>query len=116
MKTQGGIVKLTTITVSYGETQSLPEYSNVKPQITLGATLDEGDDPAQAEAYLWQLAKDSVHAQIDLALEANGRPAKHSTEPRYQILQTRRNMWRKPDDAPDLPRIVGLSPHVAAHL
>jgi hypothetical protein len=48
-------VKITQITVSYGETQSLPEYSNVKPNVTLTATLDPTDSPEQAEAALWTI-------------------------------------------------------------
>jgi len=86
-------MKLTQITITYGETQSLPEYSNVKPAITLAATLDQDDDPAEVEALLWQHAKESVHSQVDLALEANGRPAKYSAEPRYQVMQTYWNEW-----------------------
>jgi hypothetical protein len=84
---------ITQITVSYGETQSLPEYSNVKPNVTLTATLDEGDSPEQAEAALWTLAKQSVHEQIDLALELNGKAAKYSAESRYQVMQTYWNEW-----------------------
>lgn len=86
-------MKITQITVSYGETQSLPEYSNVKPNLTLTATLDESDDPTEAEALMWQHAKLHVHEQIDAALEANGKPAKYSTEPRYQVLYTYWNDW-----------------------
>lgn len=86
-------MNITQITVSYGETQSLPEYSNVKPNITITATLDEGDDEIAIEAALWQHAKAAVHAQIDAALEANGKPAKYSTEPRFQVLRTYWNQW-----------------------
>lgn len=86
-------MRITQITVSYGETQSLPEYSNVKPNLTLTATLAENDDPSEAEALMWQHAKLHVHEQIDLALEANGRPAKYSTEPRFQVLRTYWNQW-----------------------
>lgn len=106
-------MKLTQITVSYGETQSLPEYSNVKPSLTLTATLDEGDDPARAEAHLWELAKTSVHEQVDAALEANDRAAKYSTEPRYQVMQTYRNHWRSKDDPPALPPLVVILPNEA---
>lgn len=84
---------ITQITVSYGETQSLPSYSNVKPNLTLTATLDEGDDPAEAEALLWQHAKESVHAQIDLALEANDQAAKYDPAPRFQVMKTYWNQW-----------------------
>lgn len=86
-------MKITEITVGYAAVQSLPEYSNVKPSLTLTATLDEGDDPAEAEALLWHHAKDAVHAQVDLALEANDRAAKYSTDPRYQVMKTYWNQW-----------------------
>jgi len=86
-------VKLTQITVSYGVTQSLPQYSNVKPAITLTADLEDGDSPAVVEANLWQWAKDAVHHQVDLALEANDQAAKYSTEPRYQVMKTYWNEW-----------------------
>jgi hypothetical protein len=84
---------LTQITVSYGGTQSLPEYSNCKVNISLTATIDPDDDPADAEAVLWAHAKESAHAQIDGALEANDIAAKYSTEPRYQVMQTYWNQW-----------------------
>jgi len=84
---------ITQITVSYGETQSLPEYSNVKPNLTITATLDEGDSPGEVEQLLWNEAKAAVHAQIDFALEANGKPAKYDPAPRYQVLRTYWNQW-----------------------
>ena len=79
---------ITQITVSYGETQSLPEYSNVKPNITITATIEEGDDPTAAELALWEHAKQQVHEQIDLALEGSGMAAKYSDEPRFQVQRT----------------------------
>lgn len=81
-------MNITQITVSYGETQSLPEYSNVKPNITITATLDAGEDVAIVEAQLWEHAKEAVREQIDQALEASGKAARYSTEPRYQVLRT----------------------------
>jgi hypothetical protein len=86
-------MQITQITVSYGETQSLPEYSNVKPNITITATLDAGDTPETVEAELWYHAKAAVHAEIDAALERNGRPAKYDPAPRYQVLRTYWNQW-----------------------
>jgi len=86
-------MKLTQITVSYGVTQSLPSYSNTKPAITLTADLESGDDPAAVEAALWEHARQAVHAQVDLALEANDQAAKYSTEPRYQVMKTYWNEW-----------------------
>lgn len=86
-------MNITQITVSYGGTQSLPEYSNTKVNLILTATLDEGDDPAVAEAELWALAKAHAHEQIDLALEANDRAAKYDPAPRYQVVKTYWNQW-----------------------
>src|SRR5262245_34880619 len=79
-------MKPTSITVSFGRTQSLREYSNIKPAITLSADLEDGDDPEACRAELLEQARTFVEEQIDLALEADGTPAKFSTAPRYKIL------------------------------
>lgn len=102
-------MKLTQITVSYGETQSLPDYCNIKPQLTLTAVLDDADDPQGVELYLWEQAKAAVHAQVDAALEANDRPAKHDPGPRYQVLRT---YWDRYYDrgTPEPPRLVVIFP------
>ena len=82
-------MRITQVTVSYGETQSLPQYSNVKPQLSLTAELEPGDDPETAKAALWATAIADVREQIDLALEANGRRAKHDqVSPRYQVMRS----------------------------
>lgn len=104
-------MKLTQITVSYGVTQSLPEYSNVKPQATFTATLDDGDDPYEVESQLWDLARHAVHTQVDNALEANDRPAKYSTEPRYQVMRTAHERYRRPDDPPNPPKLLVILPN-----
>lgn len=103
-------MKITQITVSYGETQSLPEYSNVKPNLTVTAVLDERDNPAAVEAMLWEQAKESVHAQIDAALEANDKAAKYSDEPRYQVMRTYWNQWdHRGEEKP--PQFVVILPN-----
>ena len=51
-------MKITQVTVSYGETQSLPEYSNVKPHLSLTAEIEPQDDPTQIEFELWAWARD----------------------------------------------------------
>lgn len=104
-------MKITQITVSYGETQSLPEYSNFKPALTLTATLDADEGAAVAEAALWQLAKQAVHAQVDLALEANGKAAKYDPAPRYQIMRTYWDRYDRPRDEPEPPKIVIVLPN-----
>lgn len=107
-------MQITQITVSYGETQSLPEYSNVKPLLSITATLDEGEDVAIVEAQLWEHAKDAVHAQIDAALEANDKAAKYSTEPRYQVMQTYWNEWDHPGQEKP-PQYVIILPNTINH-
>lgn len=104
-------MNITQITVSYGETQSLPEYSNVKPSITITATLDPGEKPETAEAELWFHAKQAVHAQIDLALEANDRAAKYDPAPRYQVMRTYNDAYGPNRDKPKVPIIVVVLPN-----
>jgi len=82
-------LKLTTITVSYGETASLPDYSNTKPHITYTAELGPDDDPAQIESALWQQAQDAVRARIDDALELHGKPAMYDPAPRCQVIKSK---------------------------
>jgi len=103
-------LNITQITVSYGETQSLPEYSNVKPSLTLTAVLDDGDDAQAVEANLWTQAKNAVREQVDLALEANGKAAKWSGEPRYQVMQTYWNQWDHRGET-ELPQYVIILPN-----
>ena len=103
-------VNITQITVSYGETQSLPEYSNVKPAITLTAVLNDGDDLALVEGELWTQAKNAVREQIDLALEASNIPAKWSGEPRYQVLKTRTSSYYERGKI-ELPKLVTIIPN-----
>jgi hypothetical protein len=103
-------MQITQITVSYGETQSLPEYSNVKPSITLTAVLNDGEDTVTIEAELWQHAKTAVREQIDLALEVNNIPAKYSTDPRFQVLKTRSVSYYDRDKI-ELPKLVAIIPN-----
>lgn len=102
-------MKLIQMTISYGQTQSLPEYSNVKPLISLTATLDEDDDPVAIEALLWMHAKATIYEQIDAALEANDRAAKYSLEPRYRLIRTYGDSYYR-RGKPELPKIVAIIP------
>lgn len=64
-------MKVTEITVSAGRTFSHPyeDYSNLRPQVTLRATIEEGDDPSEQTKALQALAEKSVedhkHALLD---------------------------------------------------
>lgn len=78
-------MKITQITVGYGETQSLPEYCNVKPSITLTAALDDGEDETAVRQQLMALARQAVHEEIDNALENAGHKVKYYQGPTYQV-------------------------------
>lgn len=109
-------MRLTTITVSYGQTQSLPEYSNVKPSMTLSAELGEGDDPEAIKAALLAEARAFVQAAIDDALEINEQPARYSAEPRFRILVSRSPRYFAKDEGKAPPaRIVVIVPAEAKY-
>jgi hypothetical protein len=73
-----------------GVTVTITETST---NISLTATIDPDEDLVLAELSLWAHAKESAHAQIDQALEANDIAAKYDPAPRYQVLQTYWNEW-----------------------
>lgn len=81
-------MKRTQITVSFARTQSLGNYSNIKPSIVLGAELDEGDDAEAVKAQLLEEAQQFVYEAVDRALEDDGQAAKFSAEPRYRLAIT----------------------------
>jgi len=103
-------MKLTEITISYGETVSLPGYSNTKPQITLTATIGPDDDPAEIELLLWAHARQAVQAQADTTLEQNDQPAKYDPAPRYQVMRTYYDRYGRPKDEIAPPIIVVVFP------
>jgi hypothetical protein len=86
-------MQITEITVSYGRTQSLEAYCNVRPSVTLRATLDEGEDPEAARQQLLDEARAIVYEEVDQALEDDGKAAKYSTEPRYRLYISGESMW-----------------------
>jgi hypothetical protein len=104
-------VKITQITVLYGETVGLPEYSNVKPQLTLTVTVNDGDDPAVLEADLWQHCRLAVQEQADRTLEQNDRAAKYDPAPRYQVLMTYWDRYGRPRLDVEPPKIVIILPN-----
>ena len=81
-------MKIESVSVSYGLTQSLRNYCNVRPSITLTAALDAGEDAEDVQAELLAQAKEFIHEEIDQALEADGQAARYSAEPRYSAYRT----------------------------
>jgi hypothetical protein len=70
---------VTSVTVSFQETHSLPEYCNVKPMLSLTAQIGE-EDAADVIAALTQQVQAYVHGEIDAALERVGKAAVYDTE------------------------------------
>lgn len=65
-------MQISQVTITYSRTQSLGNYSNVKPGVTLTAVIDAQDDFDKVEENLLIIAKGIVHDEIDSALEADG--------------------------------------------
>lgn len=76
-------MQITQVTVSYSELVSLGDYCNAKPQISMTATVEEGENPAEVRKQLNDMVKRYVHSEIDVALEANGQAPKYYSGPRY---------------------------------
>ena len=75
------MMKFTEVRLTLGYTYNLGDYSNVRPEITLTAELD--DDLQVALNSLYETARNHCYRMIDEALEANEKPAKFSDEPRF---------------------------------
>lgn len=83
-------MQIVTITVRYGRTHSLGNYSNTRPETELTATLEPGEDPAAAQASLLATARQFVEETIDRDLEAAGEPAHFDqVSPRYHVIYSR---------------------------
>ncbi len=78
-------MQITEVRASWTETANLGNYSNVKPSHSLTATLEPGEDAELAERELMRRCRTFVQAEVDEALEAEDKPAKYSTEPRFDV-------------------------------
>jgi len=76
---------ITTVTVGYGRTYSLPDCGNVKPSVTLTAEVGDGESTADVMGSLHALAQMHVENAIDDALEMEGQEPKFYTGPLYRI-------------------------------
>ena len=74
-------MKINTITVTAGRTFNHPheQYSNLRPEVTMTATLDDGEDPHVAIRDLQQRAEGLV--------EDHKRGLLHSIEELYQLTE-----------------------------
>ncbi|PYJ09787.1 MAG: hypothetical protein DMF06_08580 [Verrucomicrobia bacterium] len=72
-------MKITTITVNAGRTFKHPheDYSNLRPSVSMTATLDEGDDPSKVTQQL--------QARAEQLVEDHKRSLLQSIEDLYQL-------------------------------
>ena len=66
-------MKITRIEVGFGVTYNLGDYSNCRPEISLAAEVEEGDDPTGVLFTLDAQARSYIHGFIDDELEENGK-------------------------------------------
>ena len=91
---------ITSITVSFKRTQSLPGYCNVSSGLTVTADVPADEDHLVVEQRLRSELEQSVNDWIDAALEQAGQPARFSAAPRYDLL-----WWRSAELALIAPHI-----------
>lgn len=82
-------MQINQITVSFTRTQSLPSYSNVKPSVTLTATLEPDENVLECYDVLMDDARRLVHGEIDDALEVDGMSPKFTNEPLFSLYRNR---------------------------
>lgn len=92
------------VTVAWGETFSLGDYSNVSPRVELSSPVAPGDNAGVVTDHLMQACQSLVRELIDQALEQRGKPAHYSREQRYDLwfmhLLNRRYLIIAPADSP----------------
>jgi hypothetical protein len=77
-------MQIKSVTVTYGLTESMGGYNNVRPQISLTAELEEFDE-VDAMNELMEMARERCEALVDEALEANGERPKYWSGPRFSV-------------------------------
>ena len=82
-------MQITGVTVTKGATKNLGDYNNTKAEITLTATLTEGEDAAQITKELFQSA-----ARI-IAVEIGEAPATNDTPTELAPAETKTGKWNK---------------------
>ena len=56
-------MRVTSISVGYTRTFNLGDYNSAKFEVALSAELDDDEDPQEAHAELWAMARDAMKAQ-----------------------------------------------------
>jgi hypothetical protein len=82
-------VNVIQVSVGWTETASLPNYNNIKPSVTLTATLEEGDNPTGCVSLLMEQAQREVRDLINQADEEHNNSPRYYKGPLFILLQGR---------------------------
>ena len=77
---------ITEIRVGISLTHNLGDYSNIKPEISLTATMHPQEDVLVAVDQLRQAALQHCYYTVDHHLEHEGRPAHYAHDPRFNAV------------------------------
>jgi len=91
-------VRIRSVTVGLGLTESMPGYGNVKPSLTLTADLDPSDNASVAVQTLDALVTHHCQDKVDDTLEAEGYSPKFHDGPLYRLAY-----WKQRDAVFILP-------------
>lgn len=94
-------MQIETVTVGLTLTQSLPDYNNVKPSLSLTARLEPGESVAAVVTDLHARVTAYCHDEVDAALEAADRPPRYFTGPLFRLF-----LWQQRNALVILPADV----------
>jgi hypothetical protein len=86
--------------VQYSLTQSLPDYCNVRPGLSLQATVAPGEYPEEVFAELLALARAECERLVDEALEQVGKAPRYYAGPRFWLWRADRYVLVLPVNVP----------------
>lgn len=97
-------MRITSVTVGFGLTESLPNYGNVKPSVRLTADVDASDDVRVVIEKLDGLARAYCEDVVDTAREAEGEKPKYYDGTLYRLC-----LWVQRDAIVIVPEDVRLA-------
>jgi len=77
------------VSAGWTETASLPNYNNIKPSVTLTATLEEDENPTGCAQVLIEQARREVRELINQADEEHNNRPRYYKGPLFILLQGR---------------------------
>jgi hypothetical protein len=94
-------MQIKSVTVGLSFTESLRDYNNIKPSLTITADVDPGENVDDVIQFLDEIVRDYVESRVDDALEAAGQSPKFYQGPLYKL-----HFWQQSDALVILPESV----------